>query len=56
MERKTIRETIKTNIIEECKKPDQENPDGEDNMEVDDDDIDEPYDEVKMYHGLCEFN
>ncbi|GBC05878.1 hypothetical protein RclHR1_06490013 [Rhizophagus clarus] len=46
LERNTIRETVKANITEECKKPEQwENSDGEDNMEIDDD-IDEPYDEL----------
>ncbi|CAB4490785.1 hypothetical protein RhiirA1_407178 [Rhizophagus irregularis] len=45
LERNTIRETVKANIIEECRKPEQwENL--EDNMEVDDD-IDEPYDEFE---------
>jgi hypothetical protein len=46
LERNTIREAVKTNIIEECKKPEQwETLDNEDNMEIDDD-IDESYDEV----------
>ncbi|RIA89088.1 hypothetical protein C1645_773337, partial [Glomus cerebriforme] len=45
LERNTIRETVKSNIIEECKKPEQWGNLNEDNMEVDDD-IDEMYDEV----------
>ena len=45
--RNRIRETVKENIIEECKKPEQWDNLDEDNMEIDDD-MNETYDEVRV--------
>jgi len=48
LERNRIRETVKENIVEECKKPEQWGNLDKDNTEVVDDDFDELYDEVRM--------